>query len=183
MKYPTSFDGRSTPVGESACDVETQRLSTEQARATPSFAKPVLLYDKWRALSDTIPHHNNITPAFIGVDILPEMYIMDVLSGPDNGTDLPWDFRWRLFGTTHRDHYGREATGMLLSEAALRDASAAGSYKVAQQVMKTLEAIFFLTEFVENDMAVKSNSTVVMPLSDNEGNISRLFGCSAWSKF
>jgi len=193
VKDPTSFDGITTPVGDYAYEVETQQLSMEQVRANPSFSRPVQLYDKWCALPGTIPHHNTITPSLIGAEILSEMYILDVLTRPDNyepgnngldnDDDMPWDFRWRLFGTTHSERYGKEATGVLLSDAATHDKSAAGSFEVAQHVMKTHEAAFFLTKFCENGAIHKTTSTVVMPLADDNGAVCRLFGCSAWSKF
>ncbi len=179
MNDATSFDGVSSPLDGHAYAVRMQTLSLEEARARPSFVKPASLFDKWQSLPGNIPHHKNISPAFVGVQILPEMYILDIIGQQD--TDV--DFRWRLFGTAHSDRYGKEATGVLLSEAASQDQSAAGSYKVAQQVMRTLEAAFFLTEFIENDVVIKSTSTVVMPLSDDTGKVSRLFGCSAWSRF
>jgi len=179
MNDPSSFDGVSPPLDGHAYAVRTQVLGLDEARALSSFVKPVSLFDKWQALPGTIPHQKNISPAFVGVQILPEMYILDIVS--QQGVDV--DFRWRLFGTAHSDRYGKEATGVLLSEAASRDQSAAGSYKVAQQVMRTHKAAFFLSEFIENDIVHKSTSTVVMPLSDDAGEISRLFGCSAWSRF
>ncbi len=178
MNGPTSLDGVSPAVDGRGLVARMQILSLKEARAHPSFVKQVSLFDKWHALPGNIPHHKNITPAFVGIKILPEMYILDVIGQQGNNVD----FRWRLFGTAHSDRYGKEATGVLLSDAAREDQSAAGSYKVAQQVMHRLEAVFFLTEFIENDVVNKSTSTVVMPLSDDTGEISRLFGCSAWSK-
>ena len=179
MNDPNSFDGASSPVDGHAYDVRTQTLNLEEARAQPSFSRPIALFEKWQSLPGNIPHHKNISPAFVGVHVLPEMYILDIVN--QQGTDV--DFRWRLFGTAHSDRYGKEATGVLLSEAASRDQSAAGSYKVALKVIHTHEPAFFLTEFIENNAVHKSTSTVVMPLSDDTGKIGRLFGCSAWSKF
>lgn len=183
MSDHNSFDGSLSTIGGHAFTATSRTLNLKEARVTPSFAKPVALYDKWHALPGTVPHYKHITPAFVSAEILPEMFVMDVLRGQNDDTGPSWDFCWRLFGTTHSDRYGKEATGVLMSEAAGRDESAASSYKVAQQVMKRLEAIFFLTEFIENNIAHKTTSTVAMPLSDSAGDVSRLFGCSIWSKF
>ena len=182
MTDPTSFGSISPAIGGHVFATKYRTLSLEEARATPSFAKPVTLFDKWQALPGTIPHHKNITPAFVGAQISSEIYILDVLPQKINDVDSCWDFRWRLFGTAHSDRYGKDATGILLSEAAIGDESAAGSYNIAKQVMKTHEAVFFLTKFIQNEVVHKTTSTVVMPLLDDGGNVSRLFGCSAWSK-
>lgn len=178
MNDHNSFDTDPLTDSGHALSARTQILSLKQAQANPSFAKPISLYDKWCTLAGPIPHHKNITPPFIGAETLPEMYIIDVIGNQESG----FDFRWRLFGTEHSNRYGKEATGVLLSEAAKSDPSAAGSYKVAQQVLNTLEPAFFQTEFIENDAVHKTTSTVVMPLSDDGGQVSRLFGCSSWSR-
>jgi len=178
MNDRNSFDTEPLAQDGHALSARTQIMSLAEAGEDPSFAKPISLHDKWRTLTGPVPHHSHITPSFVGVDILPEMYIIDVIGTKENG----FDFRWRLFGTEHSNRYGKEATGVLLSEAAKTDPSAAGSYKVAKLVMKTLEPAFFRTEFIENGSVHKTTSTVVMPLSDDGGHVSRLFGCSAWSK-
>lgn len=178
MTNPTSFDNEPEAISGQPFNVRTQILELNDARENQSFANPIALYDKWLTLPEVVPHYKQITPSFVGANTLPEMYIIDVLGDSKEG----YDFRWRLFGTEHSNRYGREATGILLSEAARSDDSAAGSYRVAKQVMDTLEPAFFLTEFLENNVVVKTTSTVVMPLSDDEGKIVRLFGCSAWSR-
>lgn len=178
MNDPNSFNTEHPSENTQAVSARTQTLSLEEARTNPSFSKPVSLFDIWRTLPGPIPHHNNITPSLVGAAILPEMYIIDVIAGENEG----YDFRWRLFGTEHSNRYGKEATGVLLSEAAKSDPSAAGSYKVAKQVMNTLTPAFFHAEFLEGEAVTKTTSTVVMPLSDDTGYVSRLFGCSAWSR-
>lgn len=105
------------------------------------------------------------------------MYILDVVEDDDAQAV---DFRWRLFGSSHSLRYGQEATGALLSRAAQLDASAAGSYEVAKSVYESKSFAFFLTEFSDETMPVKTSSTVVLPLLGDNGRISRIFGCSVW---
>lgn len=178
MNDPTYSDSEQMAENDHMVSARSHIISLKEARSNPSFSKAITLFDKWRALPEAIPHHKNITPTLIGADILPELYIIDVIGSKKEGID----FRWRLFGTEHSNRYGREATGILLSKAAKSDPSAADSYEIAQQVMKTSEATFFQTEFMEDDTTTQITRTVVMPLSDDTGNVSRLFGCSSWSR-
>lgn len=173
----SSFEGTEQKVNQSEFSVRQTLLSLEEATAISTFEDCVELYNKWRALPGDVPYHREITPAFLGARILPEMYIIDVVKGP---LEDELDFRWRLFGTAHGERYGTEATGILMSEAAKRDKSAAGSFRIAKQVYRSLKPAFFLTEFIENGILRRTTCTVVMPLSNKAGDITRLFGCSKW---
>lgn len=174
----TSFGEAGKRLSDLGLGVRQTLLTLDEARTIDSFKGPVTLYHKWLGLPGDIPNHRDITPAFLGPALLPLMYITDVVKDDPDRVD----FRWRLFGTTHSERYGAEATGILMSEAAERDASAAGSYKVAQQVYATGEPAFFLTEFLDdNELVTKTTSTVVLPLSNKAGDLVRLFGCSVWA--
>ncbi|TNE61818.1 MAG: hypothetical protein EP335_14075 [Alphaproteobacteria bacterium] len=155
-------------------DSRAEAVLTVVARKLPLFRLPVKLYDMWMALPGELPSASHVTPTWLGAELLPYMYILDIVDGGQ-------DFRWRLFGTAHAARYGSEATGMLMSEAARRDKSAAGSLHFARQTCAEKRPTFFLTEFLQGEFAVKSNATVVLPLAGPDGDMSRLFGCSVWS--
>lgn len=174
MANITSFGENEPPRGST---VRQRVVSLEEARAIDSFGPAVELFEKWLTLPGAVPQHQLITPSFIGPQLLPLMYIVDVLD--DDADNI--DFQWRLFGTSHSVRYGKEATGILMSYAAELDESAAGSYKIAKMVYETGEPCFFLTEFIKNDRVNKTTSTVVLPLADEAGKMVRLFGCAIWA--
>lgn len=151
-------------------------MSERKACSNRMFEKPLKLMEKWKAMPGDVPHFKNVDPVEIGTDILPILFILDVIEQEDS--DL--DFKWRLFGTKNTQRYGIEATGYRLSKAMHLDASIAQSLRLARLVHKTHTPRFMETHFVKEDEIVYQASTIILPLSDDSGKVTRLFGCTDW---
>ncbi|MCJ9427648.1 hypothetical protein [Kordiimonas marina] len=154
---------------------QAEEVSLQAARQLEPFTLPVRLHDMWTALPGTPPNATSVTPSWLGRELLPLMYIVEVLDGGA-------DFRWRLFGTEHTLRYGAEATGMRLSDAAKRDTSARDSLTFARRVYATGVPCFYVTDFFGELGLIKRSYTVILPLRGPDGTVSRLFGCASWEK-
>lgn len=156
--------------------VEFVVLSPAEAANMPAFHIPFSLYEKWIGLPGDVPAQEHITPAFVGVEMMPVMYFLDVVRS------VPVDFRWTLFGSDHVKHYAVDATGRLMSEAAKRNKGAEISLSIAKLAYLSQRPVFFKTYFYEQQEICLSSNTVVLPLANHEdGFVSRLFGCSVWT--
>ncbi|WP_262695843.1 PAS domain-containing protein [Kordiimonas aquimaris] len=154
-----------------SCEVSERKASNNRI-----FEKPLELLEKWKAMPGDVPHFKNIDPVKIGADMLPILFILDVIEQEDAAPD----FKWRLFGTKNTQRYGIEATGYRLSKAMHLDASIAQSLRLARLVYHTHEPRFMETHFVKKAEIVYQASTIILPLSDDSGKVVRLFGCTDW---
>ena len=171
----------SPSVQEQNLAVAAREISEQDALNNTLFATPLELQEKWRAMPantpHSVPHYRNIDPTKIGVKILPTLFILDVL---EQDEDEP-DFRWRLFGTRNTQRYGIEATGYRLSKAVHIDASIAESLRLARLVCKTRTPKFMATSFTKDGAVIYQASSIILPLSDDNGHIARVFGCTDWA--
>lgn len=176
----SSFDSYSTgpAVHDKGMTATAHEASEEEAAKDPLFSKCFNLVSLWHSMPGTIPHYSQITPKNIGSALLPYLFILDVIS--DEDAEL--DFRWRLFGTAIRQRYGIEATGHTLSGAKKLDASIGESIRLARLVYLTHQPRFMRTQFDRNNVTYHQARTVILPLSDDNGSVSRLFGCTTWSR-
>lgn len=151
-----------------------------QIKNLPSFHWPIVLHQFWQSLPGDVPHQSEIKPHLLDPQILPYMFILDVIvaDNPDNHTNK-LDFEFRLFGTGSREHYGKEGTAKRLSAMA-HDGAGLG-FDITVLSYETKEAQFLSCEYYKDDKPVKTSSFVIMPLSDDSGDVSRLFGCGIWA--
>lgn len=161
-------------VSEPGLSSRAYEVPYQNALAIASFGLALDLYEVWQHMPGSIPHIDAFKPNTLSAAILPSMFVMDV-------EDSGMDFRWRLFGTAHSRRFGAEVTGELMSDVATRDTSARSSLTFAQVCYKEQTPIFFCTEYRDETRIRKTTHTVVMPLSDDDGTVTRLFGCSIWS--
>lgn len=155
-------------------------LSYKEAAASPLFKEPVKLYDHWQALPGEIPHYSHIKPQIFDPAILPFMHILDVIPVGADGNDTgDVDFQFRLFGTGARDNYGKEGTNRRLSHMS-HEGSGSG-FDITKHAYQTGTGQFLLCEYYKSDKHVKTGSFVIMPLSDDTGEIARMFGCGVWA--
>lgn len=159
-------------------------VTLEGAEQLPTFDEPVALYKIWKNMPSDVPHFSNVKASNFSTALLPNMYILDVVpeNDPENKTD-DIDLRFRLFGTANRDHYGKEATGARLSQSATEGANegVANGFEIARLAYHSRSARFLLCRFYKDAEVVRTASFVVLPLSDEQGTIVRLFGCSSWT--
>lgn len=151
-----------------------------QIKDKPSFHWPVVLYQFWQSLPGEVPHQSEIKPHLLAPEVLPYMYILDVIpaDSPNNPTKK-MDFEFRLFGTGSRKHYGKEGTQKRLS--AMSHNGAGLGFDITVGSYESKNAQFLFCEYYKSEKPVKTGSFVIMPLSDDSGNVSRLFGCGIWS--
>lgn len=159
-------------------------LTLKDAAKLPTFKEPLALHQIWQQMPGEVPHLSNVKASTFSASLLPNMYILDVVpeNDPDNETaDI--DLRFRLFGTANRDHYGKEATGARLSQSAANgtDVGVADGFAIARQAYHSRKATFLMCSFYNDIDVVRTASFVVLPLSDDTGNIVRLFGCATWT--
>lgn len=164
-------------VHEKGMIAVANEVTLEKAQTEENFAIALKLLQKWKDLPGDIPHYKQVSPSAIGSIILPYLFIMDVVQNEGEETD----FRWRLFGTAIRKKYGLEATGHLLSDALGLDASIDESLRLARKTLSTQSASFMHTRFYRDEKLYHEAQTVILPLSGDDGSISRLFGCTTWS--
>jgi len=173
-----------TSVREQKLKEVANLVTLEEAERSPSFTDPITLYNIWSQLPGDVPHFSNVKASNFSTKLLPSMYILDVvqIDDPENKSgDI--DLRFRLFGTANRDHYGKEATGARLSKSAAegKDEGVANGFEIARLAYHSRQAKFLNCVFYKGNEAVRIASFVVLPLSDDNGNINRLFGCSTWT--
>ena len=145
-----------------------------------SFEQPVTLFKQWQALPDDVPHYSHIKPDMFSPSLLPFMHILDVIAPDDETNDTgDVDFQFRLFGTGARDHYGKEGTSRRLSQ--MSHAGSGSGFDITKLSCETKTAQFLLSRYYKNDRHVKTGSFVIMPLSDDTGNVVRMFGCGIWT--
>lgn len=159
-------------------------VTLKEAVRSPSFSDPVALYNIWSQLPGDVPHFTHVKASNFSTKLLPNMYILDVMpkDDPENRTN-DIDLRFRLFGTANRDHYGKEATGARLSESAAegKDEGVANGFEIARLAYHSRQAKFMSCVFYKGNKVVRTANFVVLPLSDDNDNVIRLFGCSTWT--
>lgn len=167
-------------VVEDALREESAIVPYAEIVDTPSFQAPVALYHFWKSLPGEVPHQSEIKPNVLDPKLLPFMYILDVIpSDAEGNTTGKLDFEFRLFGTGSRDHYGKEGTSRRLS-AMSHDGAGLG-FDITVLAYESRTAQFLFSEYYKGDQPVKTGSFVIMPLSNDAGNVSRLFGCGTWA--
>lgn len=164
-------------VHEQGLTALVNEVPAAETAADPQFTIPLKLLSKWHAMPGDIPHYSNIDPTKFDPKILPSLFILDAVFKDGEDTD----FRWRLFGTANRQRYGIEATGYRLSKAMHLDASIAESLRLARLVQQFHTPRFMKTRFVKNEKLYHEARTVILPLSDDNGVVARLFGCTTWA--
>lgn len=168
-------------VVEDALTESSEIVAFNQIKDTPSFHWPVVLYQFWQSLPGDVPRQNEIKPHLLDPQILPYMFILDVVpaDSPDNHTKK-LDFEFRLFGTGSTDNYGKEGTAKRLS--AMSHKGAGLGFDITVLSYESKSAQFLFSEYFKNDRPVKTGSFVIMPLSDDSGRVSRVFGCGTWAE-
>lgn len=172
-------DPHGLPVLENELSSKAEEYSLAKALQTPIFEDACQLHHLWTSLaknsSTDIPLTSNFKPTLVPAKILPSMFMLSVL---DDGMD----FRWRLFGTTHVQHYGSDPTGKCVSEAAQKDSAAQGSLLMGQLSYAERRPVFYVTDYIQGSATKKSTGTVLLPMMDGSGTINRIAGCSTWAR-
>lgn len=150
-------------------------VSKSEAINSSRFATSSQLFSLWQSLPGDPPQFALFKPGTIDPALLPKTVLMDVL---DNGRD----YRFRVYGTVHVTHFGADLTGLPLSEVEKANPAASVIRELYNMVMEQRDAIFFKLDYLSHNDVVKRATGVMMPLSDENSDIVRLFGGMDWFK-
>lgn len=150
-----------------------KRVSLSDAEKQPGFEQPLQLLRMWQNFPGALPHASEVRPKLIHNKTLPSMFVLDVI---DNGAD----FRWRLYGTDHSKYFGKDVTGLLMSEAGPLESSTQQHLVFMGECYASRQPILFLTEYSDKLSVRKTTYNIALPLAGDDGEVSRIFGCSVW---
>ncbi len=148
-------------------------ISANAASASTRFDIPNQLYALWQKLPGTPPHFSHFKPGTVDPAILPNSVLIDVL-----GTGK--DYRFRFYGTAHVTHFGADLTGLTVSEVEKINPASKVIRQVYDMVMTSHGAVFFTLDYLNRNDVVKRATGVMLPLADDDGIISRLYGVMDW---
>lgn len=160
-------------IKEMGLSSRAEEVPLTDALTDPNFEYPVSLHRLWLSMPGDIPHFDEVNPSLLNTQLLPSVFIMDVL---EQGSD----FRWRLFGTDHARRFGGEVTGKRMSTIAKIDSSAGSSLAFGRKCYDERTPVFFKTEYLKNQHVKETTCAVALPLVGKNDSIERLFGCSVW---
>jgi hypothetical protein len=183
-RQPDSGSGRTTPDAVAADGLTADGLITVQrdtARKLKSDHEPRWrrFLDAWKAMAaekGRLPARRDVDPARIGAELLPNVFLADVLRGGKPSLR----FRFRLLGQAILD---RETTrpGAFLDELGA-SADIAG---IEKQYRACLERKVYLREesLVWNDQSKDTflYRVLVLPLSDDGETVSHLLGLALYN--
>lgn len=152
---------------------ESSIVSIDEAKGNPRFALPLEFHALWRSQDGAVPHQEAFKPGLIEPALMPKLAIMDVLDGGA-------DYRWRFYGTVHVDHFGADLTGTTCSQIETANPATGIIRTLYNVVMKRQDAVFFLLNYLSQDHVIKRATGVMMPLSDDAGETTRLIGVMDW---
>lgn len=129
---------------------------------------PALSYWMGKRGGRSAPCKRDIDPIEIPRKILPNLQLIDVIDGGAR-------FRYRLIGTATVEAYGEDFTGRYPDEmfpAELRDFI----HAVYRQVCNAKAPVFLSNRYVTTKGFELSSKRIYMPLCDDEGAVSHIFG-------
>jgi len=138
-----------------------------------TFKIPNQLYALWQSLPGTPPHFSHFKPGVVDPALLPNSVLMDVL---DEGED----YKFRVYGTAHVTHFGADLTGRTVSEVEKLNPASKVIRQVYDMVMVERDAVFFVLDYLNQNDVIKRATGVMLPLADDNGKISRLYGAMDW---
>lgn len=152
---------------------DTCLVPLEEALASSDFRMAQKLYGLWRALSDDIPHCEQLKPGSLDPAIMSNMVILDVL---EQGND----YQWRLFGTAHADQYGDDLTGRRISTVETENPSVKALRRIFDQAITSASGTFFELHYLSEGQREKVATGLMAPLNDKQGRVVQLCGCCDW---
>ncbi len=137
----------------------------EESELASDVVRAVLAYWRSKRRGAGPPSRFDLEPAEIP-RLLPHLILKEVRRDP-------WDFRYRLFGTSVREHSRTDWTGRWMSEMPGQDEGAA-VYRVARWVAENGSPIIYRPPYVGPHKEFKYCEAAVMPWSDADGVVDRV---------
>ncbi|WP_374764400.1 hypothetical protein [Yunchengibacter salinarum] len=156
----------------SAIEGESLLLPDDVAAPEQGFALGRTLASRVAALGRPLQVHD-LTPAFFGSALLPHVTLLDVISGGE-------DFRWRIFGTAHRDEYGRDLTGCQLSELSASNPTLDSLWPIFQAGLKSDTPRYFQITYFAEGLVRKTARGAVCRALDAKGVPRRIVTVCDW---
>jgi len=148
-------------------------INTSTAAKSETFDTPNQLYALWRSLPGTPPHFSHFKPGVVDPALLPNSVLMDVI---DEGKD----YKFRVYGTAHVTHFGADLTGLTVSKVEKINPASKVIRQVYDMVITHRTEVFFELDYLNRNDVVKRATGVMLPLTNDQGKINRLYGVMDW---
>lgn len=148
-------------------------VSAATAAGSSTFDIPSQLFALWQSLPGEPPHFSHFKPGVVDPALLPNSVLMDVLNEGE-------DYKFRVYGTAHVTHFGADLTGLTTSEVEKINPATRVIRQVYDMVMDQRNEVFFVLDYLNKNDVVKRATGVMLPLADDDGKISRLYGGMDW---
>ena len=128
----------------------------------------------WNSWPGEPPIRRSLDPVQLGAELLPSIVLLEALE--DGG-----DYRWRIFGSLHEREYGADLRGHRLSEIESQNPSADALRRVLDEARLTVSPVYYRLQYSSAIGLKRRASGVILPLADEDGDVSWLCGCASWS--
>lgn len=137
----------------------------EEAELASDVVRAALAYWRSKARDGRPPARSTLDPAEIP-RLLPHVMLKEVRRDP-------WDFRYRVVGTSVREHSRSDWTGKWMSELPGQDQHSV-IYRVARMVAESGAPLIYRPPYVGPHKEFKVCEAAVLPWTDEAGAIDRL---------
>ncbi len=151
----------------------SETVSTEDALSSVRFATSTKLYNLWQTLPGHPPQHAAFSLGALSPELLPKMVVIDVLRHGE-------DYRFRFYGSTHVAHFGGDLTGLTTRDVEKAVPASNVIRQLYDHVLALKDAVFFRLTYLNQTDVIKRATGVMMPLTDENGAITRLIGGMDW---
>lgn len=137
----------------------------DESELASDIVRAALAYWRSKRRGDGPPFRADLEPAEIP-RLLPHLILEEVRRDP-------WDFRYRLVGTSVREHSRSDWTGKWASDMPGQD-EASAVYRVARWAAETGRPVIYRPPYVGPHKEFKHCEAAVMPWADAEGVVDRV---------
>jgi hypothetical protein len=137
--------------------------------SSSSLATALSLWESWRG-SKKAPTWQDVELYEFPSSLLPMVTVVDVL---DDGRD----FKYRFWGSELSRLFGREETGLLLSEHAV---SESGKIRFSQfkEVISRFQPALFMTIFEKSEGSIAKKLNLRLPIADEPDKVTKIITLS-----
>lgn len=152
---------------------QSETVKAEDALSSTRFPTSTELYHLWQTLPGQPPKHTAFSLGTLSPELLPKMVVMDVLRHGE-------DYRFRFYGSTHVAHFGGDLTGLTTRDVEKAVPATDIIRQLYDHVLKVKDAVFFQLSYLNQTDVIKRATGIMMPLTDDNGTITRLIGGMDW---
>ena len=160
---------RTLPDFSEQCEI----LDDDQPETDDRFSRIRPLVEWWQTLPDTPPPRTQLDPFSFGGAMVGYLVLLDVIGAGK-------DFKWRTFGGRHAQEFGADLTHVHLSELLADHPAAQGLSDVMNTVLERRKPVPFEIRYMSEKKLLRQAVGVLMPLADENGALSFIFGAADW---